>query len=144
MRKFLAVITYLGFLLLPSLAFGQATITGVVRDASGAVLPGVTVEASSDVLIEKVRTAVTDGTGQYRIVDLRSGTYTVIFSLTGFSNVKRDGVELTGSLTATINAEMRVGTLAETITVTGETPIVDTQSVRRQTTVSGDVISSIP
>ena len=108
------------------------------------MLPGVTVEASSDVLIEKVRTAVTDGTGQYRIVDLRSGTYTVTFSLTGFSNVKRDGVELTGSLTAAVNAEMRVGTLAETITVTGETPIVDMQSVRRQTTVSGDVISTIP
>ena len=101
----------LWLVLAPSLANAQASITGVVKDTSGAVLPGVTVEAASDVLIEKVRTAVTDGTGQYRIVDLRSGTYTVTFSLTGFSNVKRDGIELTGSLTAAVNAEMRVGTL---------------------------------
>jgi hypothetical protein len=130
--------------LLPAAAYGQASLTGVVKDTSGAVLPGVTVEASSDVLIEKTRTAVTDGSGQYRIVDLRAGTYAVVFSLTGFSNVRREGVELTGSLTAAINAEMRVGTLAETITVSGETPIVDVQSIRRQATVSGDVISSIP
>ena len=144
MRKFLAVITYLGFLLLPSLAFGQATITGVVSDASGAVLPGVTVEAASDVLIEKVRTAVTDGTGQFRIVDLRPGTYIVTFTLTGFQTTRREGVELEGPLTATVNADLRVGALEETITVTGETPIVDVQSVRRQTTISGDVITAIP
>ena len=93
-------------------------------------------EASSPALIEKTRSAVTDGSGQYRIVDLRAGIYTVTFSLTGFSTVKREGVELTGSFTASINADMKVGTLEETITVTGETPIVDTQSVRRQATVS--------
>ena len=98
--------------MLPAAAFAQASITGVVKDASGAVLPGVTVEASSDALIEKVRSAVTDGGGQYRIVDLRAGTYAVTFSLTGFSSVKREGVELTGSFTATINADMKVGTLA--------------------------------
>src|SRR6478752_4019474 len=108
----------------PAAAFAQASITGVVKDGSGAVLPGVTVEASSDVLIEKVRSAVTDGGGQYRIVDLRAGTYAVTFSLTGFSSVKREGVELTGSFTATINADMKIGTLQETITVTGETPVV--------------------
>jgi hypothetical protein len=130
--------------MIPATAFAQASITGVVKDASGAVLPGVTVEASSPVLIEKVRTAVTDGTGQYRIVDLRAGTYGVTFTLTGFSTVKREGIELTGSFTATVNAELKVGTLTETITVTGETPIVDVQSARRQATVAGDVIASIP
>src|ERR1700704_1213667 len=134
LRQGLAVFALL--VLVPAVAFAQASITGVVKDASGAVLPGVTVEASSEALIEKVRSAVTDGGGQYRIVDLRAGTYAVTFSLTGFSSVKREGIELTGSFTATINADMKVGTLQETITVTGETPIVDTQSVRRQTTIS--------
>ena len=128
----------------PLLAFAQATITGVVRDASGAVLPGVVVEAASDALIEKVRSAVTDGTGQFRIIDLRPGTYSVTFTLTGFQTIKREGVELEGQLTATVNADMRVGSLEETITVTGETPIVDVQSVRRQATISGDVITAIP
>ena len=130
--------------LVPAAAFAQASITGVVKDASGAVLPGVTVEASSPALIEKTRTAVTDGTGTYRIIDLRAGTYSVMFSLTGFSSVRRDGVELTGSFTASINADLKVGALAETITVSGETPIVDTQSVRRQVTISNDVITSMP
>src|SRR5207249_9944727 len=91
----------------------------------GAVLPGVSVEASSPALIEKTRTVVSDGTGQYRIVDLRPGIYTVTFTLTGFSTVKREGIELIGSFVATVNADMRVGGLAETITVTGESPIVD-------------------
>src|SRR3982074_572844 len=88
-------------------AFAQsgATITGVVKDASGAVLPGVTVEASSPVLIEKVRTAVTDGSGQYRITELLPGTYAVTFSLTGFSTIKREGVELSGSFNLTLNAD---------------------------------------
>jgi hypothetical protein len=126
------------------MAFAQAAIAGVVKDASGAVLPGVTVEASSDALIEKTRSAVSDGTGTYRIVDLRPGTYSVSFTLTGFSTVKRDGIELSGSFTATINADMKVGAIEETITVSGETPIVDTQSVRRQVTVSNDVISNMP
>src|SRR5438067_2675079 len=105
--------------LVPALAFAQASITGVVKDASGAVLPGVTVEASSPALIEKSRTAVTDSTGQYRIVDLRAGTYSVTFTLTGFSTVKRDGIELSGSFTAAVNADMKVGALEETITVSG-------------------------
>src|SRR5689334_9516409 len=105
--------------LLPTAAFAQAVITGVVRDTSGAVLPGVTVEAASPALIEKVRTAVSDGTGQYRIEDLRPGTYTTTYTLTGFSTFRREGIELTGSFTATINVEMKVGTLAETVTVTG-------------------------
>jgi Carboxypeptidase regulatory-like domain len=130
--------------LLPASAFAQASITGVVKDTSGAVLPGVTVEASSDVLIEKVRSAVSDGTGQYRIVDLRPGTYTVTFTLTGFSTVKREGIELTGSFVASVNADMKVGTVQETITVTGETPTVDTQSIRRQTTLSSEVLTTVP
>src|SRR6188472_415297 len=95
--------------LLPALAFAQGSITGVVKDATGALLPGVTVEASSPVLIEKVRSVVTDGAGQYRIVDLRPGTYSVTFTLPGFNLFKRDGIELTGSFTATIDAELKVG-----------------------------------
>src|SRR3954467_11570631 len=87
----------LSVLVLPASAHAQASITGVVKDASGAVLPGVVVEAASPVLIEKVRTAVTDSSGQYRIVDLRSGTYSVVFTLTGFSAVRREGIELAGT-----------------------------------------------
>ena len=133
--------------LVPVAAFAQgaqASIAGVVKDTSGAVLPGVTVEASSPVLTEKVRTATTDGSGLYRIVDLLPGTYTVTFTLPGFSVVKREGIELTGSFNATVNAEMRVGQLQETVTVTGETPIVDVQSVRRQTTLDSETLTSIP
>jgi hypothetical protein len=129
---------------IPTMARAQASIAGVVKDASGAVLPGVTVEAASDVLIEKVRSAVTDGSGQFQIVDLRPGTYNVTFKLPGFSIVKRDGIELTGVATATVSAELRVGGFEETITINGEAPVVDTQSVRRQTTVTGDVLNSLP
>src|SRR5437762_1343181 len=130
--------------ILPSAVYAQASITGVVKDSSGALLPGVTVDASSPVLIEKVRSAVTDGSGTYRIVDLRAGTYVVTFSLTGFSTVKREGIELTGNFTASINVDMRVGAIEETITVSGETPIVDTQSVNRQTTIQNDLIAAMP
>jgi hypothetical protein len=129
---------------LPTIVLAQASITGVVRDSSGAVLPGVTVEAASPDLIEKVRSAVTDGSGAYRIVDLRAGTYAVTFSLTGFSSVKREGIVLEGSFTATVNADLRLGALEETITVTGETPIVDVQSVRRQMVLDNEIISAIP
>jgi hypothetical protein len=124
--------------------FAQASITGTVRDTSGAVLPGVTVEASSPALIEKVRTATTDGNGQFRIVDLRAGEYAVTFSLAGFTTVKREGVALEGSFTATVNIDMRVGELTETITVTGESPIVDVQSIKRQMVLDNDIISAIP
>src|SRR5262245_41611141 len=110
MRTFLgAVLLGAVLALLPSSAFAQATITGVVKDASGAVLPGVTVEAASPVLIEKVRSAVTDGAGQYRIINLLPGTYTVTFTLTGFGSMKREDIELSGSFTATVNADLRVG-----------------------------------
>jgi carboxypeptidase family protein len=130
--------------LVPSLAFAQASITGVVKDSSGAVLPGVTVEASSPALIEKVRSAVTDEVGRYRIVDLRPGSDTVSFSLTGFQTVRREGIELPGSFTATVDAEMKVGSIQETVTVSGASPIVDVQSIRRQTVIDNEIISSIP
>ena len=130
--------------LLPALAWAQASITGVVRDASGAVLPGVTVEAASPALIEKARSAVTDGSGQYRIVDLRPGVYTVTFTLAGFSTVAAEGIELTGSFTATVNADLRVGGVQETITVTGATPIVDVQSATKQRVLDAEIIEAIP
>jgi hypothetical protein len=130
--------------LVPASAWAQASITGTVKDTSGAVLPGVTVEASSPALIEKVRSAVTDASGQYRIVDLQPGTYSVTFTLAGFSTFKRDGIALAGNFTATINAEMKVGQLQETVTVTGEAPIVDVQSVKRQTVVDGDTLNELP
>jgi hypothetical protein len=135
---------FFALVLLPSSVHAQAAIAGVVRDASGGVLPGVTVEASSPALIEKVRTAVSDGSGQYRIEDLRPGLYTVRFTLAGFSTVSREAVEVTGSATANISADMRVGAVEETITVTGETPVVDVQGARRQTVLTNDVINAIP
>ena len=130
--------------LMPSLAHAQSSITGTIRDASGAVLPGVTVEAASPVLIEKVRSTVSDGTGVYRLVDLLPGTYSVTFTLPGFATVKRDGVEITGAGVITINTDMRVGQLQETITVTGETPIVDVQSTRRQQVIDDSVLNALP
>src|SRR2546425_928311 len=144
MRTAAKCLAFVVLLLLPAPALAQASLAGTVRDASGAVLPGVTVEASSPVLIEKTRTAVSDGTGQYRIVDLRPGTYEVTFTLTGFTSVKREGIELSGSFVATINADMKVGAVAETITVSGTTPIVDVQSVRRQTTISNETLTTVP
>src|SRR5437867_6160590 len=145
MRAIVKTLTLLAWILLtPTVASAQAVIAGVVKDSSGAVLPGVGVDATSPALIEKVRTAVTDGTGQYRIEDLRPGTYTVTFSLQGFSTFKREGIELTGSFTATVNADLKVGSLAETITVTGQTPVVDVQSAKREMTLSSDVVRSIP
>jgi hypothetical protein len=130
--------------LFPSLLYAQASITGTARDSSGAVVPGVTVEASSPALIEKVRSAVTDGSGQYRIVDLRPGTYVVTFTLTGFAPVKREGIELTGSFVATVNADLQVGSLTETITVSGQTPIVDVQSTQTQRVINNEVIAALP
>ena len=139
-----AVLILMAAVLLPSLAFAQGTLTGTVRDESGGVLPGVTVEASSPALIEKVRTALTDGAGQYRITGLNAGTYSLTFRLSGFNIVKREGIELSGTATLTIPAEMRVGAVAETVTVTGETPVVDVQTARRETVLSADVVAAIP
>ena len=118
-------------LLVSTAASAQSIITGTVRDVSGAAMPGVTVEAASPVLIEKVKSVVSDNNGSYRITDLRPGVYTVTFTLTGFSTYRRDGLELPADFTATLNAELKVGSLEETITVTGESPIVDVSSTSR-------------
>ncbi len=130
--------------LLPSVAYAQASIAGVVKDPTGAVLPGVTVEAASPVLIEKVRSAVTDGNGRFQIFDLRPGAYTITFSLPGFNTFKRDGVNLTGSAAASVDAELRVGSLEETVTVTGEAPVVDTHSLTKQQVLSADLVDALP
>lgn len=132
-------------LLLPVVAAAQTSaIAGEVKDTSGAVLPGVTVEVASPALIEKVRTATTDGSGRYSVTSLRPGVYSVTFTLPGFNTVKRDGVELTSDFTASINADMRVGTVEETITVSAESPIVDVQSVTTRTVMTREVLDTIP
>jgi hypothetical protein len=129
-------------------ARGQSATTGaiggVVRDASGAVLPGVTVEASSPALIEKVRVAVSDSQGNYKIVELRPGTYTVTFSLPGFATYKREGIELTSGFTATANGDMRLGAIEETVVVTGDSPLVDVQNVRTQNVMSRQLLDTLP
>jgi hypothetical protein len=131
--------------LLPVVASAQTSaVAGTVKDTSGAVLPGVTVEASSPVLIERVRSAVSDGNGQYKIEALRPGTYTVTFTLPGFSVVKRENVELTSDFTATINADLKVGAIEETITVSAESPVVDVQNITTRTVMTRDVLDSIP
>ncbi len=149
MRNYLPWVAGVGLaiLLLPGPVYSQessAEIAGVVKDTSGAVLPGVTVEVASPELIEKVRSVVTDGSGQYRIVSLRPGLYSVTFTLTGFSTVKKEGVQLTSGVVTTISADMKVGAVEETITVTGETPVVDVQSAKRQQTITSDMLTSIP
>ena len=130
--------------LLPSSAYAQAAIAGVVRDASGGVLPGVTVEAASPALIEKVRTAVSDGSGQYRIEDLRPGTYTRALHADGLQHRVARGHRAHRLGHATISIDMRVGAVEETITVTGESPVVDVQTARRQTVLTNEIINAIP
>ena len=141
-----SVVTLACTLLFAAVASAQETsgIAGVVTDATGAVLPGVTVEAASPVLIEKVRAVVTDGQGQYKIVDLRPGTYGVTFTLPGFTTVRREGVELTSGFTARVETQMRVGALGETVTVTGASPQVDVQSVLQQQVLSTELLDSLP
>ena len=128
----------------PSAVQAQSTFTGVVKDTSGAVLPGVTVEAASDVLIEKTRTTVTDTNGAYRLVDLRPGIYTLSFSLEGFSTAKREAVQLESNFTMTVNSEMRVGALEETLTVTGAAPVVDVQSTTKSQVLNREALDAIP
>jgi len=145
MGRFAKVVTLLALAVsIPAIASAQGSLAGVVKDASGAVLPGVTVEAASPALIEKVRSATTDGTGQYQIVNLPPGGYAVTFTLAGFNTLKREGIELTGNFTATVNADLRVGALEETITVTGEAPTVDVQNTARQRIVDRETIENIP
>jgi len=142
----LGAIVLMLLVIVPAAAFAQASasITGVVRDSSGGVLPGVTVEASSPALIEKTRSVVSDPTGQYRIVDLRPGTYIVTFTLPGFATVRREGIELTATFVATVNVDMRVGAVAETVTVSAESPVVDVQSSQEVRTIDNEVLSAIP
>jgi len=141
----LGLAALIGLLLPPGAGAQQASgIAGEVKDTSGAVLPGVTVEAASPALIEKVRTAVTDGAGRYNIVDLRPGTYVVTFSLPGFKTVRREGIVLTAGFTAPVNADLEVGSLEETITVAGAAPLVDTQNVRQQSVVSTELLATLP
>src|SRR5438105_9382544 len=130
--------------LIPTAAWAQASLAGVARDTSGAILPGVTVEAASPALIEKVRSVTTDATGQYKVVDLRPGALTLTYALTGFSTIKREGIDLSGSGTVQINADLKVGALAETITVTGETPVVDVQNAARQQIMNGELVANTP
>src|SRR5499427_7237014 len=141
-----AVVVLFSLLLVPVTALAQATasIVGTAKDASGGVLPAVSSEWPSPVLIEKTRSVVTNGAGLYSVEGLRAGTYTVTFTLTGFSTVKREGIELSGSFVAAVNAELKVGGVAETITVTSEAPVVDVTSTRNQTTLSGQTVSDIP
>jgi len=134
----------LAVVLLPGIVSAQAVLTGTVHDPSGAVLPGVTVEAASPALIEKTRSATTDASGQYRIIDLQPGTYSLTFALAGFTTVRRANIELSGTQTVTIPIEMRLGAIAETITVTGETPLVDVQSAKREVVMNKDVIEALP
>ena len=116
------LVILLGVLCAPAAAWAQGSsgISGVVRDTTGAVLPGVTVEASSPVLIEKVRSVVTDEQGGYQIINLLPGTYTVTFTLVGFNSIKRDGIELVSNFTASVDAELRVGSIEETVVVSGQ------------------------
>ena len=140
--KFLVIAAAL--VLLPSLALAQGTLTGTVRDTSGGVLPGVTVQATSPALTGTAREAVSDENGIYRIIDLPPGTYTVTATLPGFATVQRAGIALGGTATLTIPVEMRVGGLEETITVTSESPVVDLQNVKRETVLSAETIETVP
>jgi hypothetical protein len=138
-------LVFLTLVLTPMIASAQtSTITGTVRDASGGVLPGVAVEASSPALIEKSRSTVTSGAGTYSILSLRPGTYTVKFELPGFSTVIREGVVLTSDFTATINVDLKVGALEETLTVTGESPIVDTSNITQRVVMTAEVRDALP
>ena len=145
MKTIVRVVLAICVLSIGSLARAQtnAVIAGVVRDATGAVLPGVTVEVSSPALIERVRTATTDETGQYKILELRPGTYTVLFSLPGFSTVRREGIEINTGFTATINAELKVGAIEETVTVSGSSPVVDLQNVKTQVVMTREILMCI-
>ena len=138
----LVVLAFLA--LVPGVTCAQSGIAGVARDTSSAVLPGVTVDAASPALIERVRSVITDGEGAYKLLDLRPGLYTITFSLPGFRTVRRDGIELPASFTATVSVELAVGSVEETITVSGAAPQVDVQNVTSQRVLSKDLLESIP
>src|SRR3989454_1253005 len=148
LRVFACLLTTIGFLLHTNSALGQTALSGAiageVKDTTGAQLPGVTVQAASAALIEKVRTAVTDAQGRYQITELRPGTYIVTFTLQGFTTTRREGIELSTGFTANVNADMQVGSLEETITVSGASPIVDTQNVRSQNVFTRELLDALP
>lgn len=139
-----AVLALAVLVFIPAAAVAQSAIAGVVKDSSGGVLPGVTVEAASPALIERSRTAVTDGQGLYQVIDLRPGVYSVTFTLPGFQSVKREGIELTSSFTATVNADMQVSSVSETVTVSGAAPTVDVQNALVQTVMTRQLLDAIP
>jgi len=145
--KWMGTAAIICMILVPATLSAQNTgsaVAGVVKDTTGAVLPGVTVEASSPALIEKVRTTVTDENGQYQITDLRVGTYTVTFTLPGFAIVRREGLELSANFTASVNVELKVGDLTETVTVSGQSPVVDIHNVTQQRTISRSLLDVLP
>jgi Carboxypeptidase regulatory-like domain len=139
-----SLLACLAITFLADIAAAQSAITGLIRDTSGAVLPGVTVEASSSALIEKVRTVVSDTQGRYTIVDLRPGTYKVTFTLTGFMTFAQEAIELPSNFTATVNGELKVGAVEETVTVSGQSPVVDVQNAQRTTVLSRTLLDAIP
>jgi hypothetical protein len=146
-RRFMVCAATVASLVLPATVYGQSAqsaLAGVVKDATGGVLPGVTVEAASPALIERVRAVTTDSSGLYRIVDLRPGVYTITFTLPGFNSVRVENFDLRADFIAAVNAEMKVGELAETITVSGEAPLVDVTSTNRSAVYNKDVIESLP
>src|SRR5688500_16018889 len=144
MRRVVETLLALAVMLMPAAAWAQATIAGEVRDTSGGVLPGETVEAASPALIEKVRSGTTDSNGRYRIEDLRPGTYAVTFTLPGFTTTRREELMVGGIGVISVDTEMRVGGVQETITVTGETPVVDVASTRREITLDNDTMRALP
>src|SRR3954470_12452090 len=138
------LIAFSCIVLFPLLARAQGTIAGQARDESGGVLPGVTVEASSPALIERVRNVVTDDQGRYRLIDLRPGKYKVTFALAGFSTFVREDIDVSASFVATVNADLKVATLEETVTVSGQTPVVDVQQASKTLTLTRDLIDALP
>src|SRR5918995_5115065 len=143
-RRSCLVVTLATLVAFPAVARAQSAMTGTVKDTSGAVLPGVTVEAASEALIEKSKVAVTDGEGRYLITDLRPGLYTVTFALTGFSTVRRPDIQLPSEFTMTLNADLRVGALEESITVTGDAPVVDVTTAVHTSVLNREAIDAIP
>src|SRR5262245_35026886 len=145
MRGYVRALTAIAcFLFVPAAAHAQATLSGLVKDTSGAVLPGVTVEASSPVLIEKTRSTTTDSNGRFTIPDLRPGLYRVNFSLSGFTTSVHDNIEVSGTSIFTVNADMKVGNVTETVTVTGEVPLVNLESSTRQRVMDQELVTAIP
>ena len=142
-RSFTVVAALVGLSFASSVAVAQ-TITGLVSDNTGGILPGVTVDASSPALIEGNRVAFTDGAGRYTLIDLRPGLYNLTFSLPGFSTVVVEGQELPANFTATVNAELSVGALEETVTVSGQAPLVDVQSTARAEVLNREILDAIP